>query len=119
MEDISLKKVELEKFSVGTRTMSEKRDKLTGKVLHLQCRSMKYNLVFTGLGGESRNENTIEKLHDLIYYELEIEHRIVFCNVHRFGRFIQGKDCPIVAKFIYNEDRDLVMRNTYRLEGSS
>jgi hypothetical protein len=119
MEDISRQKIELEKCSVGTRTMSEKRDELTGKVLHLQCRSRKYNLVFMGLGGESRNENTIEKLRDLIYYELEIEHSIEFCNVHRFGRFIQGKDRPIVAKFIYNEDYDLVMRNTYRLEGSS
>jgi hypothetical protein len=80
---------------------------------------MKYNLVFTVLDGESKNENTTEKLGEFIYCELEIENGIEFCNVHRFGRFIQGKDHPIVAKFIYNEDRDLVMRKANRLKGSS
>jgi hypothetical protein len=46
----------------------------------------KYNLVFTGLGGESKTEDTEGKLRDFIFHELGIEQNIAFVNVHRFKR---------------------------------
>uniref|UniRef100_K1PRL8 Uncharacterized protein n=1 Tax=Magallana gigas TaxID=29159 RepID=K1PRL8_MAGGI len=38
----------------------EKEDirQLKDSIVDLQCRSMKYNLVFTGLGGETKEEDT-------------------------------------------------------------
>ena len=52
-------------------------------LLDLKCRSMKYNLVFTGLK-ETPYENTEEKIRGFLGQELGIEHWIEFDNVHRF-----------------------------------
>ena len=53
-------------------------------LLDLKCRSMKYNLVFTGLK-ETPYENTEENLRGFLRKELGIGHWIEFGNVHRFG----------------------------------
>jgi hypothetical protein len=70
-------------------------------LLDLKCRSMKQNLVFTGLGGETKDEDTESKLRDFLYYEIGIDSDIQFGNVHRFGKFTNGKNRPIVARFLY------------------
>ncbi|XP_021365508.1 uncharacterized protein LOC110458221 [Mizuhopecten yessoensis] len=44
---------------------------------------------------------------------------IEFGNVHRFGRIVGGKSRPIVARFIYNKDREGVLRCARRLKGST
>jgi hypothetical protein len=76
---------------------------LKSKVLDLQCRSMKNNLVFTGLY-QSQSENCENKLRGFIRQELEIDHYIEFGNIHRFGRRGTNNARPIVARvlFIYN-----------------
>ncbi|CAC5425339.1 unnamed protein product [Mytilus coruscus] len=66
------------------------------KVLDLQCRSMKNNLVFTGLYNV-RDENTEELL--------------------RFGRY-QGGRRPIVTRFLYHCDLQYVLDNAYRLRNT-
>ena len=86
-------------------------------VLDLKCRSMKNNLVFTGLGGETNKEDTERKLRNFIFHELGLEHHIEFGNVHRFGRFQSGKDRPIVARFIYQGDLVCVKKSAYKLKG--
>jgi hypothetical protein len=78
---------------------------------------MKNNLVFTGLGGETNSEDTEAKLRDFIFHQLEVENQIEFSNVHRFGRFVHGKDRPIVARFPYHGDMMNVKRNVYKLKG--
>lgn len=67
------------------------------------------NLIFTGLGGESRNETTECKLRDFLENELDIKHFVEFSNVHRFGRYQRGKNRPTVARFIYLADLDMVL----------
>lgn len=61
----------------------EKEDiwQLKDSILDLQCRSMEYNLLFTGLGGETKDEDTDGKLWDFIYFELVIDWNLEFCNV--------------------------------------
>ena len=84
----------------------------------LQWRSMKMNLIFTGLEGESTQENTESKLRDFLYFELGIDDNIQFGNVHRFGRFERGKHRPIVARFLYHNDLQLVKDSAHKLRGS-
>jgi DNA repair ATPase RecN len=55
---------------------------LQNSILDLQCRSMKKNLIFTGLY-EVRDENTEELLRHFLYKEIVIDFRIDFGNVHR------------------------------------
>lgn len=112
----SIDKLE-KRFNVTTDTDEVK--ELRDTVLDLKCRSMKNNLVFTGLGGETNNEDTERRLRDFIYHELEIESNIEFDNVHRFGRFYRGKDRPIVARFLYHGDLVHVLKNAHKLQGKS
>ncbi|KAK3107304.1 hypothetical protein FSP39_011554 [Pinctada imbricata] len=95
------------------------RDDLKDKVVDLQCRSMKNNLIFTGLSGETNTEDTEGVLRDFIYYELGIDSNIEFGNVHRYGKRINGKPRPIVARFLYHKDLAFVKRNAYKLKGSN
>lgn len=90
--------------------------KLKSTILDLQCRSMKNNLIFTGLG-YTRNEDCEVKLRSFIYEELHIEHHIEFGNVHRFGKVGRHGARPIVARFIYRRDFECVLRHAYRLKG--
>lgn len=95
----------------------EDRDELRDAIEDLQCRSMKNNLVFTGLR-EQRDENTEDKLRDFIRNELHIEQRIEFGNVHRFQKHVFGRNRPIVARFLYNQDRQDVKNRGYMLRGT-
>lgn len=95
-------------------------------LLDLKCRSMKYNLVFTGLK-ETPYENTEENLRGFLGKELRIGHWIEFGNVHRFGpkktenenmrrKFYQIHR-PIVVRFIYHRDLAYVLENAKKLKG--
>nr|XP_022290305.1 uncharacterized protein LOC111101944 [Crassostrea virginica] len=108
-------KEDLEKHRVNND--SEQLKELKNTVLDLKCRSMKNNPVFTGLGGETNTEDTEGKLRDFIYHELEIEKDLEFDNVHRFGRFVRGKDRPVVARFLYHGDRLLVLKSACKFQG--
>ena len=67
------------------RKFKNEREKMKEPLLDLKCRSMKYNLVFTGLK-ETPHYNTEQKLCGFLGQELGIEHWIEFGNVHRFGQ---------------------------------
>lgn len=79
---------------------------------------MKMNLVCTGLGKEYPREDTESKLRTLLSYELGIEHNVEFANVHRFGRHVRNKPRPIVVRFIYQRNLDLVLDNAHYLMGT-
>ncbi|KAK3095772.1 hypothetical protein FSP39_018878 [Pinctada imbricata] len=100
------------------KRITEERDQLKGAVEDLQCRSMKMNLVFHGISGESRQEISEDVIRDFIYYELDIDENFEFGNVHRFGKMNTGKPRPIVARFLYHKQRQLVLRNSYKLQGT-
>ena len=67
------------------KTLKQEIVDMKSKVLDLQCRSMKNNLVFTGLC-HTQLGNCENKLRGFIRQELGIEHFIEIGNVHRFGR---------------------------------
>jgi len=85
------------------------------KVLDLQCRSMKNNLLFSGLY-QSQFENGVNKLRGFIRQELEIDHYIEFGNIHRFERRGTNNARPIVTRFIYHNDIQMVLQNAYKLK---
>lgn len=91
-------------------------ENLQNSILDLQCRSMKNNLIFTGLY-EVRDENTEELLRHFLYKEIGIDFRIDFGNVHRFSHKPRGKR-PIVARFIHYNDLQYVLNNAYRLRNT-
>jgi hypothetical protein len=76
---------------------------------------MKTNLVFTGLKNKNKEEDIEDKLRMFIKMELHIDRHIELGNVHRFGKARNDGTRPIVAKFLYNKDRDLVKSRGYML----
>ncbi|CAG2205782.1 unnamed protein product [Mytilus edulis] len=98
----------------------EENEELKDTVLDLQCRSMKNNLVFTGLH-EIQEEDTEDVIRKFMLNELRITHRVELGNVHRFGHGAmpgrRGRPRPIVARFIFYKDLARVLSNTYRLKG--
>ena len=97
------------------KSLRRERNELKLAIIDLQCRSMKNNLIFTGLA-ENGNENAEDVLRDFIYEELGIDHNIHFGNVHRFGKRWHGKPRPIVARFIVYKELVLVKDHAYRLK---
>ena len=96
-------------------TLRKEREELKAAITDLQCRSMKNNLIFTGLA-ESSNENTEHVLRDFILQELGVECDIEFGNVHRFGKRRDGNPRPIVARFLFYKDLSMVKSKAYRLK---
>ena len=78
-------KAKLSEMETDIRKFKNEREKMKESLLDLKCRSMKYNLVFTGLK-ETPYYNTEQKLRGFLGQELGIEHWIEFGNVHRFGQ---------------------------------
>ncbi|KAK3105279.1 hypothetical protein FSP39_021534 [Pinctada imbricata] len=118
--DLYNQKIAIENLNRKLSETEKERNELREKVIDLQCRSMKYNLVFTGLGGESRTEDAEATIRDFIYYELNLNpENIKFGNVHRFGKFKGRHPRPIVARFLHQKEMKLVKDNAYRLKGSN
>lgn len=101
----------------GMMEMRKERELQQNQIEDLQWRSMKNNLVFTGLE-EQRQEDTEEKLRRFLYEQLRIDWNIELGNVHRFQKHVPGKRRPIVARFIYNKDRQAVKDRARLLRGS-
>lgn len=59
--------------------------KMEESLIDLKCRSMKNNLIFSGLQYQ-KDEHVEEKLRNFLQNELKINHRIEFGNAHRFGK---------------------------------
>jgi len=118
-ENIAVK-AKLSEMETYIKTFKNEREEMKESLLDIKCRSMKYNLVFTGLR-ETPYENTEEKLRDFLGQELKIEHWIEFGNVHRFGqRKPENENMrkksyqtlrPIVARFIYHRELAYVLEN--------
>ena len=115
-QDTRIKKLVTESGQIKTLT-ADIHD-LKSKVLDLQCRSMKNNLVFTCLY-QSQSENCENKLRGFIRQELEIDHYIEFGNIHGFGRRGANNARPIIARFIYHNDLQMVLQNAHKLKESS
>ncbi|KAK3086610.1 hypothetical protein FSP39_021025 [Pinctada imbricata] len=87
-------------------------------ITDLRCRSMKNNLIFTGLQ-ENRQENVVEHLRYFLDRQLGITRSISFGNVHRFGRAERGRPRPIVARFLFQDDRELVLSSARMLRDTN
>jgi hypothetical protein len=81
-ENIAVK-AKLSEMETYIKSLKNEREEMKESLLDIQCRSMKYNLVFTGLS-ETAYENTEEKLQDFLGQEFEIEHWIEFGNGEHF-----------------------------------
>ena len=111
----------LEDLRVQVEHLQAEKDQLKTKVSNcdnttvvLQCRSMRENLIFTGIDEPefvpNEPEDTENTLRNFLQREMNINERTAFHRVHRIGMFERENDAPrpIVAKFERFKDREFV-----------
>ncbi|CAC5394244.1 unnamed protein product [Mytilus coruscus] len=117
----TIENIENRLLAIETDDRSKHKEKETIKqmqetITDLKCRSMKSNLIFSGLHFQ-QNEICEAKIQDFLESELGINYRVSFGNVHRFGKPGLNGVRPIVARFIYRRELEHVLSQTYRLKG--
>ena len=84
-------------------------ENLNERLLDLQIRSMRNNLIFEGIQ-EMLDENTVETLRKFLKMEMNITEEPQFHRVHRMGKKIQGKHRAIVSKFVLYKERERIRK---------
>ena len=89
------------------------------RVSELECRSMRDNLLFTGVPEQSR-ENAEQTIKEIIKTKMGIRHPVEFERVHRVGyHSTSGRPRTIVAKFSRFKDREMIRTNARFLKGTN
>lgn len=100
---------------------------LKESILDLQCRSMRDNLVFSGIPEQTEDnpEHAIKDfMHSTLKLPKEIVNNITFHRVHRLGsnnnkNLNSKRPRPIVAKFEHYKQKELVKSKGKELRGTT
>ncbi|XP_021368970.1 uncharacterized protein LOC110460413 [Mizuhopecten yessoensis] len=96
--------------------VAERNDEMAEQLTDLRCRSIKYHLVFSGIYERDR-EDTESVIREFLDRQLDIGQHIELANVHRFGRKSNKGPRPVVVKFIFQKELDMVLKNAKKLRG--
>ena len=120
VDSLQTKQTEIDKLVKEMRKLEEQQQE---KLLELQSREMRDNLIFYRIPEEKgeTDQDCVEKVLNLIQSELRVENArdIRFHKVHRIGRFNRNKTRPIVAKFAFFPEREKVRKSAKNLEGTN
>lgn len=105
----------VENIETEQQSIKSKQSSVEEKVLDLQCRSMRENLLFTGIpesesidAGDREDSESV--LRDFLCNKMNITDDIKFDRVHRLGRqnYQQNYPRPLIAKFHQYKDRERI-----------
>lgn len=99
-----------DQFEFKLKKIESDNNNILEKTDDLEYRSMRENLLFHGIE-EREHEHCEDVIHSFIQEALNITTNVTFDRVHRIGKVKADKCRPIVAKFHYYKERELV-RNT-------
>ena len=105
-----------QKLEENAQALQKDKASLEAKVTDLEYRSMRDNLMFYGIP-EQLNEDCEARVKQFVSVALEIPQadKLTFDRVHRVGPPVQGKVRPIVAKFHYFKEREVVRSKSFEL----
>ena len=101
-------------IQIQQNQMQEKQSKMEEKLIEVQWRGMRENLIFTGIAEKNlpygEFENVELTLKNFLRDEMNITQDIQFDRVHRVGKFDRNHSFPrpIIAKFEKFKDKELV-----------
>nr|XP_022331758.1 uncharacterized protein LOC111129597 [Crassostrea virginica] len=115
VEQCSINQRATEAFASDLQKMKDASALMEESVIDLKARSMRDNLVFTGIP-EERDEDTEALIQNLIQRKYKPDYQISFERVHRLGKPNDFSERPrnIVAKFSYFKDREYIRLNAAR-----
>ena len=104
------------------KKLEELNTTLRNRVIDLQARSMRDNLIFYNIK-ELKNENVTDVIHDVLENQLELENAKSLVQIDRAHRL--GKQDPrsvrpraIVCKLNYYPNKERILANARKLKGS-
>ena len=108
-------KHECNSLKTGAGALREKNVALEAKVIDLETRSMRENLLFYGIPERGQNEHCEDLVKQVCEETLELNgaRHYTFDRVHRIGAHSNNKIRPIVAKFHYYKEREIVREKAY------
>ena len=116
-------KGEVEKAQQSAASITLDNKKMNETLLDMQCRSMRDNLIFSGIeegnGTDTPEETVRHFMTNNLKMSPEVVRDITFSRVHRLGRPVDGKTRPIIARFEHYKQRELVKSRGNKLKGSS
>lgn len=93
------------------------------RLLDLQCRQMRDSLIFYSIQDERGESDEVcaEKLYAFFEKDLKLMsgRGIKLDRIHRLGRYNPTKSRPIIAKFSYYPEREMVRKAAKSLEGTN
>ena len=115
-------KIEQAKAAERIEKLEGDKNTLRDKIIDLQARSMRDNLLFFNMP-ENEGENTTEIIHDLLESKMGMEDarsKVKIDRSHRIRKKRVGNNRPrpIVVKFNYHQDREYVRINAKKLKGT-
>ena len=99
----------VENMSRKVGQFTDERERVTGKIIDLQARSMRNSLLFFGILEEK--EDCEQLLKAALHHHLKTNaQEIQSARVHRIGHKPRDKIRPIVGKFERHKEREMVMK---------
>ena len=100
---------EVVKLQGHNKRQSEEIEQLREQILHEQSRSMRSNLIFSGIGEREQPEDTETLVRGFIHDKMGVNTRhMVIERAHRMGKWREGKHRPIVVKFLNYKDKEII-----------
>lgn len=103
-------------------TVTKENKQLRETVLDVQTRSMRDNLIFSGIP-ERENDDAEQSIREFMCHQLKLSqksvHEISFLRVHRLGKKGKDKARPIIARFEHFKQKELVRSRGKDLKGTN
>jgi len=101
---------QLEKIQTDQVVMKQAQKDTNDRITDVQWRSMRENLIFSGIPEGGKEENCEQVVKEFLYNCMKIDKNIPFDRVHRLGKFDKQRAFPrpIVAKFTFYKDKEFV-----------
>ena len=118
--DLTNLKGKCDNLESNAKAYIDKSAKLEAKLTDLESRSMRDNLLFYGVPEQGATENCENIIKAICAEKLELHeaHNMTFDRVHRVGNASGNKPRPIVAKFHYFKQREIVRQASYDKAGA-
>ena len=119
LDSIQGKQIEIDKMLKKMQNMEEEQKE---KLLDLQCREMRDNLIFYGID-ETKDESDkdcVDKILNIVEKDLKVPFakQMPIHRAHRMGRYQHNKTRPIVAKIAFYPNREEIRKAAKNLEGT-
>lgn len=119
LDDIKGRQRDMDKM---LKTLQKSEEEQKKRLIDLQSRQMRDNLIFYNIPDEREetSDACYGKLVDVLQTNLKLERArmLRFDRVHRLGKYDASKTRPIIAKFCFFQEREIVRKSAKNLKGT-